>query len=57
LHCFSDGERHTSGDLTRLVADIQALTGKAERAITDEALALQLHSFSPPESHTPGQGP
>ncbi len=44
-------------DLARLVAALQAVTARAEQTLHAETARLPLHSFSPPESHHPGQGP
>ncbi|MBG7613669.1 hypothetical protein IWC96_00020, partial [Brevundimonas sp. BAL450] len=41
-------------DLARLIAELQAVTARAEQTLDAETA---LHCFSPPESHTPGQGP
>ena len=38
-------------------AALKALTGKAERTVADEALALQLHCFSDAEGNGTGPGP
>ncbi len=44
-------------DLARLIAQLKAVTARAEAALHDEAVRLPLHCFSRPESHHPGQGP
>ncbi|GAD58941.1 hypothetical protein [Brevundimonas abyssalis] len=44
-------------DLARLIAALQAVTARAEQTLDAETARLPLHSFSPPESHHPGQGP
>ena len=57
LHCFSDPQCNPADDLARLVTELKALTGKAERAVADEALALPLHCFSDAGRDNPGPGP
>jgi hypothetical protein len=57
LHCFSPPECNAADDLTRLAAELKALTGKGERAVADEAVAPPLHCFSAAERNTAGQGP
>ena len=57
MHCFSDSQCNSGDDLARLVAALKALTGKAERTVADEALALQLHCFSDAEGNGTGPGP
>ena len=44
-------------DLARLIAELQAVTARAEQTLDAETARLPLHSFSPPESHHSGQGP
>ena len=41
-------------DLARLLAELKAVTARAEQTLN---AGTALHSFSPPESHAPGQGP
>ena len=44
-------------DLARLIAELKAITARAEQTLADETVRLPLHCFSRPESHHPGQGP
>ena len=66
LHCFSAPESHAStpadepistSDLARLAARLATVAQQVEQAAHGEAVRLPLHSFSPEESHHPGQGP
>jgi hypothetical protein len=44
-------------DLARLIAELKAVTARAEQTLADQTVRLPLHCFSRPESHHPGQGP
>ena len=66
LHCFSAPESHASTpadepisttDLARLATRLATVAQQVEQAAHGEAVRLPLHSFSPEESHHPGQGP
>ena len=66
LHCFSASESHAStpadepistSDLARLATRLATVAQQVEQAAHGEAVRLPLHSFSPEESHHPGQGP
>ena len=66
LHCFSAPESHAStpadepistSDLARLATRLATVAQQVEQAAHGEAVRLPLHSFSPEESHHPGQGP
>ena len=66
LHCFSAPESHAStpadepistSDLARFATRLATVAQQVEQAAHGEAVRLPLHSFSPEESHHPGQGP
>ncbi len=50
-------EPDTGDTLTRLVAELEALTRQTERALADETVRLQLHCFSDAECNSAGPGP
>ena len=66
LHCFSAPESHAStpadepistSDLARFATRLATVAQQVEQAAHGETVRLPLRSFSPEESHHPGQGP